>query len=186
MGYTGHFSSQVSQDAVMEELHLGHPGVPHMKVITRRYLRWPGLNKDLKKLARACNSCQAVKHAPAAAPLNPWVWPSRPWQCVHVKFAGPFLRKCISLLLMLILNEVKYFIWDKPHLRKQSKFYVCCLRVMDYPGKLSLIMDPNLLKEFHQFMQGNEICTLNDHPASNNLGTICTYFQRGNEGRKTR
>ncbi len=24
------------------------------------------------------------------APLNPWVWPSRPWERVHLDFAGPF------------------------------------------------------------------------------------------------
>ena len=37
------------------------------------------------------SSCRAVKCAPLAVPLNPWVWPSKPWQRVHLDFAGPFL-----------------------------------------------------------------------------------------------
>ena len=39
----------------------------------------------------ACTACQQVKQAPTAAPLHPWIWPSRPWQRVHVDFAEPFL-----------------------------------------------------------------------------------------------
>ena len=36
---------------------------------------------------------QAVKQAPPTAPLHPWVWPTKPWQRVHVDFAGPFMGK---------------------------------------------------------------------------------------------
>ena len=36
-------------------------------------------------------SCQTVKHAPTAAPLHPWIWPTKPWQRIHVDFAGPFM-----------------------------------------------------------------------------------------------
>ena len=45
----------------------------------------------------ACLSYQAVKQSPAAAPLHPWVWPSRPWKQVHVDFAGPFMGKMFLL-----------------------------------------------------------------------------------------
>ena len=54
MGYTGRYSSQVSQDAVMEELHLGYPGVPHMKVITKRYLPTVARSQQRFKAAGSC------------------------------------------------------------------------------------------------------------------------------------
>ena len=70
-----------------------------MKSIARSYLWWPGLDGELEKLARTCLSCQAVKQSPAAAPLHPWVWPTRPWQRVHLDFAGPFLGKMFFLAI---------------------------------------------------------------------------------------
>ena len=44
-------------------------------------------------MAKSCSACAAVKQAPVKAPLHPWAWPSRPWQRVHIDFAGPFLNK---------------------------------------------------------------------------------------------
>ena len=31
-----------------------------------------------------------MKHAPAMAPMYLWSWPAKPWQRVHLDFAGPF------------------------------------------------------------------------------------------------
>ena len=45
----------------------------------------------LENLAKACSSCQRNKHAPAPAPLHPWTWPTKPWQRIHMDFAGPFM-----------------------------------------------------------------------------------------------
>ena len=55
----------------MQELHKDHPGVTRMKSVARSYMWWPGLDKDLEQLAKSCQSCQAVKGAPSAAPLHP-------------------------------------------------------------------------------------------------------------------
>ena len=40
-----------------------------------------------------------MKQAPASAPLHPWIWPSRPWQRIHLDFAGPFLGKFFFILV---------------------------------------------------------------------------------------
>lgn len=81
---------QSLRNKLLQELHQDHPGVTRMKSVARSYMWWPGLDKELETLAKSCQSCQAVKQAPSAAPLHPWVWPSRPWQRVHLDFAGPF------------------------------------------------------------------------------------------------
>ena len=75
---------------LLDELHRDHPGIVRMKSVARSYMWWPGLDQDIQNLVKACKSCQSVKNAPPVAPLHPWVWPSRPWQRVHLDFAGPF------------------------------------------------------------------------------------------------
>ena len=70
-----------------------------MKALARSYLWWPGLNKELEDCAKCCVACQSVKSAPAKAPLHPWLWPAKPWQRVHVDFAGPFLGKTFLIVV---------------------------------------------------------------------------------------
>ena len=75
---------------LLSELHRDHPGITKMKAVARSYFWWPGLDKNIEELAKSCVECQAVKNSPQVAPLHPWVWPARPWQRVHIDFAGPF------------------------------------------------------------------------------------------------
>ena len=81
---------QKLRQRMLHELHKDHPGVSRMKSVARSYLWWPGLDKDIENLAKSCSACQAVKRAPPTVPLQPWVWPSKPWQRVHLDYAGPF------------------------------------------------------------------------------------------------
>ena len=37
---------------------------------------------------QSCLNCQAVKNAPAVAPLHPWLWPAKPYQRLHLDFAA--------------------------------------------------------------------------------------------------
>ncbi len=69
------------QEDILSELHQGHPGVSRMKALARSHVWWPGLHKNLEERASACQPCQSVKQAPAAVPLHPWIWPTKPWQC---------------------------------------------------------------------------------------------------------
>ena len=75
---------------LLQELHRDHPGVVRMKAIARSYMWWPGLDREIEQAAKGCQPCQAVKRAPLKSPLHPWVWPDKPWQRVHLDFAGPF------------------------------------------------------------------------------------------------
>ena len=87
------------QSAVLQSLHLGHPGITRMKAITHSYFWWTGLDQDIEKLANSCESCQAVKSSPAVAPLHPWAWPDAPWEYLHVDFACPFLGKMFLIVV---------------------------------------------------------------------------------------
>ena len=79
---------------LLSELHFDHPGSTRMKAVGRSYFWWPGLDKRIEELVKSCKSCQAVKSAPAAIPLHPWTWPSKPWQRIHVDFARIHVPDC--------------------------------------------------------------------------------------------
>ena len=49
-------------------------------------------------VAKSYPKCAVVKQAPASVPLHPWIWPSQPWQRIHLDFAGPFLEKCFVVV----------------------------------------------------------------------------------------
>ena len=87
------------QAQLLEELHSEHQGVSRMKALARSYPWWPGLDKELEECARNCHECQSVKNSPAVAPLHPWLWPSKPWQRVHIDFAGPFQNKMYLIVI---------------------------------------------------------------------------------------
>jgi hypothetical protein len=56
------------QASVLQSLHDGHPGITRMKAIARSHFWWSGLDGDTERIAKSCESCQAVKSSPAPAP----------------------------------------------------------------------------------------------------------------------
>ena len=87
------------QDAVLTELHEGHPGMARMKALVRMYVWWPGLNDDIEKTVRQCTECQLNQSTPAVAPLQPWQWPTRPWKRLHLDYAGPVKGKMYLIIV---------------------------------------------------------------------------------------
>ena len=87
------------QDKVLDELHTTHAGKNQMKRGARSYVWWPQLDKHIEDLVKSCPSCQSNRESPPVAPLQPWPWPAKPWQCIHVDFAGPFLDKMFFLVV---------------------------------------------------------------------------------------
>lgn len=80
---------QKLQKRVLEELHAGHPGIVRMKAIACSYVWWPGLDADIELLVKMCQSCHQIQKIPCQAPLHPWEWLGKPWERIHVDFAGP-------------------------------------------------------------------------------------------------
>ena len=85
------------QSQLLKELHHGHPGISKMKATARHHMWWPHLDQDIEKLVKNCQVCKAVKPGPPTAPLHPWSWPAKPWQRVHIDFAGPIHGKSFLL-----------------------------------------------------------------------------------------
>lgn len=73
----------------LEVLHRGHPGIQRMKALSRSYVYWPSLDSEVADYVKACSPCALTAKSPAAAPPVPWPKPVRPWQRVHIDYAGP-------------------------------------------------------------------------------------------------
>lgn len=68
---------------LVKELHHDHLGVWKMKAVTCSYFWWPGLDKEIERVVKGCVECQAVKKSPPCAPLQPWMWPTKPWEQIY-------------------------------------------------------------------------------------------------------
>ncbi|XP_062620772.1 uncharacterized protein K02A2.6-like [Saccostrea cucullata] len=158
---------------VLDELHQGHIGVVKMKTLARSHAWWPGIDRDIELLTKSCAGCQAVKHAPPAAPIHPWEWPSRPWERIHIDFAGPFLN---SMFLVIVDAYSK---WPEviPMKTTTSSQTIDVLRtVFARNGLPSQIVSDNgpqfTSEEFANFTRGNGIKHLTSapyHPSTNGL-----------------
>ena len=62
-----------------------------MKSLACSFAWWPGIDHDIEQLAKGYTGWQQVQHNPAQAPLHTWKWPAKPWQRIHIDYAGPFL-----------------------------------------------------------------------------------------------
>ena len=162
------------QGRVLEELHKGHPGASRMKSLARGYLWWPGLDTELEHLAKSCIPCQEVKLTPPAAPLHPWVWPSLPWQRIHVDFAGPFLGQ---QFLIVVDAHSKWPEVIPMASSTTAARTIEALRLLfasyGVPNQLVSDNSPQFVsKEFADFMAGNAVKHIRVapyHPASNGL-----------------
>ena len=84
---------------ILIDLHGGHPGVSRMKALSRSLVWWPGVDSDIEKMVKACDPCQQSQPLPAAAPLHPWQWPTRPWSRLHIDYAGPLEGKMFLVVI---------------------------------------------------------------------------------------
>ena len=89
----------VFREQLLAELHQDHPGVVKMKCIAWSHMWWPGMDSAIEKVAKSCEACHEAKQGPTKAPFNPWVWPSRPWQRIHMDYAGPFMGENFLLVI---------------------------------------------------------------------------------------
>ena len=51
------------REAILAELHKGHPGMVRMKALARSYVWWPGITGDIETAVHLC---------PALASLHSW------------------------------------------------------------------------------------------------------------------
>ena len=159
------------QAAVLSELHLNHPGMVRMKSLARLHVWWPSLDHDVEQTVRDCHACQANRCKSPEKVNNPWIWPTRPWQRIHVDFAGPFNGQ----MFLLVLDAKSKWIEVFPMSSTTASTTIRALRFLFAThGLPEVIVSDNgpqfVAQEMNDFLKSNGIrhCLSSPyHPASN-------------------
>ncbi|XP_063914805.1 uncharacterized protein K02A2.6-like [Zophobas morio] len=85
------------QDIVLTELHATHEGIVRTKSMTRSYLWFPGIDKRIEIMCKACAPCLSVAAHPPKTNI-PWPESSIPFSVVHIDF---FSFKAWDYLLII-------------------------------------------------------------------------------------
>ena len=84
---------------IIEELHVGHPGVVRMKAIARSYVWFPGIDEEIEKHVKTCSQCAQNQQNPPECQLHNWRYPDAPLHRVHIDFAGPIDGKQLLIIV---------------------------------------------------------------------------------------
>lgn len=71
----------------LDMLHSSHYGKNRMVSLAREKIWFPGIDKAIANMAKACQTCAAFGNNPTKTPLHPWETPSKVWQRLHMDFA---------------------------------------------------------------------------------------------------
>ena len=158
---------------VLVELHQCHPGIARMKSLSRSYVWWPGIDKDIETKVKACSECQQNQKTPEKAPLHPWDWPDRPWMRLHIDYAGPFLGK--MFLVVVDANSKWLDVVSVPSATTQHTI-AKLMSIFATHGLPEMIISDNgtvfTSADFQTFTKQNGIRHITSapyHPASNGL-----------------
>ena len=80
---------------VLNELHQSHPVIVRMKSLAGLYVWWPGIDREIEQMVRGCESCNLQRDNVPSTITSVGV-PSRPWQHLHIDFAGPVLCEDVA------------------------------------------------------------------------------------------
>jgi len=84
---------------VLKLMHQGHPGIQRMKSLAQNYTYWPGMDKDIEQRVRRCTPCAAAAKQPPKATLHSWPPAIKPWERIHIDYAGPHLGKQFPIVI---------------------------------------------------------------------------------------
>ena len=170
---------------ILDELHETHLGITKMKQLARRYVYWPGIDRDIERLVKGCVSCALTKSNPPKVAIHPWEIPTNNWSRIHVDYAGPFENNyflvCVDAKSKWAEIEV---IRDAP---SSSKTITLLERIFSFHGYPQEIVSDNASifqsEEFHDYCSDRGIFQkyiAPGHPATNGLAerNVQTLKQR--------
>ena len=161
------------QELILEELHSDHPGITRMKSVARSHVWWPGIESKIERVVNSCIACQFVGSSPPKSPLNPWLWPSRPWSRIHIDFAGPLYGRMYLVVIDAHSKWPEVFSMSST----TTEHTIDALRQLfsryGLPDQLVSDNGPQFTsKEFAMFLKQNGVkhtLTAPYHPVSNGL-----------------
>ena len=83
---------------VLQMLHACHPGIVSMKALSRSYAWWPGINDDIEKISKHCDTCQMNQNNPQKTTPHPWIPATHAWERIHIDFGQLFDRQWLVVV----------------------------------------------------------------------------------------
>ena len=161
------------RNAVLQQLHEGHPGMTRMKSLARMYVWWPGFDSNIEKSVQQCCHCQEQQSVPPVAPLQPWKWPSRPRVRLHMDFAGPIQGK---MVLVVVDSHTKWVEAYPTDSATSSKVIELSRTLFAQFGIPEVVVTDNapcfVSQEFETYLTKNGVKHITSapyHPSSNGL-----------------
>ncbi|XP_039763948.1 uncharacterized protein K02A2.6-like [Pararge aegeria] len=74
------------RERMLKELHSSHLGIIKTKNVARGKMWWPQIDLHIERWVNSCQTCAAVRSAPASAPPAPWPRPPGPWHRLHIDY----------------------------------------------------------------------------------------------------
>ena len=109
-------------------------------------------------MAKSCQECQSVKQAPPQAPMHPWILPLKPWQRVHIDFAGPFLGKMFFIAVDGHSKWPEVVEMAQVTTSKTVDILIYLFSCYGLPEQIVSDNGPQFISsEFDKFMKGNGI-----------------------------
>lgn len=141
-----------------------------MKHLARSYVWWNQIDKDIKKIAQNCSSCNTFRNDPPKI-SHIWEPAEEPFERVHADFAGPFLNHYFFILVDA------YTKWPEIHIIKNITSETTinlCRQIFAIHGLPRYFVTDNgrtfTSKEFINFLNKNGVThklTAPYHPATN-------------------
>ena len=163
---------QTLRQRLLQLLHESHWGVVRMKQLARRYCWWPGIDRDIERLASSCATCKVASVSPPKE-FSSWPEAQHPWERVHIDFAGPFLQH-MWLVCVDAYSQYPYIVQltgttSEQTIRALSSIFA----IEGLPETLVSDNGPQLTSAtFQDFCSKNgikHVTTAPFHPASNGL-----------------
>ena len=159
------------QESLLDELHENHPGIVKMKAVARMHMWWLNIDSDIEGKVKNCVPCQQNRSPMAKAPPTPWRWPSKPWQRIHIDYAGPFMNK----MYLIVVDAHSKWIEVITMASTTSESTINALRYLfSSYGIVEEIVSDNgpqfVSSEFQNFVKTNGIKHIRSapyHPSSN-------------------
>ena len=76
------------RERILKLAHQYHQGISKTKALLREKVWWPGINKEVESLIKACVACISTTSREQMEPLSMTTMPGR-WETLHVDLYGP-------------------------------------------------------------------------------------------------
>lgn len=160
------------QPAVLQELHSTHLGIVKMKSIARNYVYWRNIDQDIESMVKSCKNCADRRKLPQKAPLHQWEPASKPFQRIHIDYAGPMSDRYFFIVVDSFSKWLEVYITKKPPTSEKSiEFLHSYISHYGIPEELvsdnATTFTSQEFRQFASFYQINQRFIAPGHPATN-------------------